>query len=66
MLRFIIGFIFLIAGLMFMIFNVRLGIFFFNNKVLDETLLNSRQHVVVFGLILAVLGLGSLFEQFCN
>jgi len=52
----------LIVGLVVMIFNVRIGLFYYKLNV-PIAPLNSRQYAFVFGLVFTFFGLTSLIDQ---
>ena len=55
----------LLVGLLLLIYNKRLGIFFFNKPfILEDGIFNSRQTVLIIGSILTIIGLGLLLISF--
>ncbi len=64
MLQFLVNFVLLFVGIIFLIFNKRIGLFFHNNPLLFSGYpLNARQYALLIGVILILFGLGAFIGQ---
>ena len=62
----VLGFVLFLVGLVFLIFNKRIGLFFYNNEPEIANYLypwNSRVHILIFGTILTVAGIFAVIDQ---
>ena len=61
----IVGFLLLLGGIIFFIFNKRIGLLFFNNPwSYTNVFLNARQHALLIGFFLLIFGLIIVLDFF--